>query len=145
MIGGNGKLVKGFLIPDLCFALWVETKSISKATKRLLDAGACNPKTGEPFRKMSVWKSARISDAYKAFVEKRSSGQETSEEPTPEEYAQASQMVVDLMPKQMERIAETKKFFEEHRWSAEVYMSRKKSKESLPSLTTDVQGVVKEQ
>lgn len=126
MIGGNGKTVKGYLIPDLCFYLWIETASIQKATMRMFDAGFLNPKTGEPFRKMSVWKSARISPAYKNYVEARSTGKITSKNPTPEEYAEAVEKVKELLPLQTERLAEQKKFYDEHRWSSEVYMSRKK-------------------
>jgi|WetSurMetagenome_2_1015567.scaffolds.fasta_scaffold00049_61 hypothetical protein len=94
---GTGKLKEAFINPDLAYALWLTTGSITRATRRFADEGIRNPLTGNPACRMGVWSAAAHSEHYKTYVEKRKSGELLSDKPTDEEFAKARSIINDML------------------------------------------------
>ena len=95
---GTGKLKEAFIKPELAYALWLTTGSITRATKRFADEGIRNPLTGNPACRMGVWSAAAHSELYKTYVEKRRSGEVLTDKPTDEEFVEARKLIEELLP-----------------------------------------------
>lgn len=48
------------LDPEECFKAWVETETVENAHAFITEKGIINPRSGKPYSKYSIWRSAMI-------------------------------------------------------------------------------------
>lgn len=114
MIGGRGRLIKSYLMPDLCYALWLTSGSITKATRRMIDEGVVHPVTLRPPSRMGIWWSAKNSEYTDKFFAKRTSRETENVRATAEEMEEARSIILDQLPKQKALVEELKKHYTLH-------------------------------
>ena len=111
MIGGRGRLIKSYLMPDLCYALWLTSGSITKATRRMIDEGVVHPVTLKPPSRMGIWWSAKNSDYTTKFFAKRENRETENVKATVEEMEEARAIIEDQLPKQKQLVADLKQHY----------------------------------
>jgi hypothetical protein len=106
---GQNKLLQRGLIPDLMYALWLLTGSITRVARRLRAEGVYNPAAPGIFSRMGIWAACnKHSEAYKRYREARTLNgiYNGSTAPTQKELDEARVMVDTLMPEQIKRVKE---------------------------------------
>ena len=100
---GKGNAAHHYLNADLCYALWLTSGSIGRATRRLALEGFRNPVTLDKPSRMGVWFAAKRSDYYKNFQERRETGQILQQTATNEEFEEAKKIVEQLWLTELEK------------------------------------------
>jgi hypothetical protein len=108
MIGGKGRLIKSYLMPDLCYALWLTSGSITKATRRMIDEGVVHPVSLKAPSRMGIWWSAKHSEYTAKFFAKRENRETENIRATTEEMEEARAIILDQLPKQKALVEELK-------------------------------------
>lgn len=109
---GGHKLAIKYLNPDLCYAAWVIGGSVSRAQAKLYAAGIVHPVTGVMPSKMGIHYTAKTSEFFAEFVERRVKNPGMSQTPTKEEYAEAKILFEQLIGPE---VAKVKQLREQYR------------------------------
>lgn len=100
---GKGSSAHHYLNADLCYALWLTSGSVGRATRRLVLEGFRNPITLEKPSRMGVWFAAKRSEYYNKFVENRESGIIKQQTATSDEFDEAKRIIERLLPVEIEK------------------------------------------
>lgn len=115
-INSLGKLGKGYLLAELCYALWITTGSIMRATQFLITNGIKHPRSKEAPSRMGVWWAATHSESYKLYIHRRELGEIQQENPTDEEFHAAQKIMEELLPAQKQRVADLIVKYHQYPW-----------------------------
>lgn len=115
---GQNKLLQRGLMPDLMYALWLLTGSITRVARRLRAEGIYNPAAPGVFSRMGIWAACdKHSEAYKRYKENRvdENGVYHGEyPPSQDELDEARKLVDSLLPEQKKKIEELEAIYGKH-------------------------------